>query len=216
MSEFKAFVFDMDGTLLDNESLAKTLWRDASLFYGISLDDAFLDSMIGTSAAQLEQSFYRDFGPNCPYNDIRTRKTKEDIEYYQKNGAPIKKGAIEVLDFLKNKMSLPLGLATSTERTRTKIRLGVSGLDKYFDFTICGDEVSETKPSPEIYHSAFDALGVNPKDAIVVEDSSTGVEAGLNSGARVVWIKDCQEIRPELKPHIWKVLDSLADIKTLF
>lgn len=213
---FKAVVFDMDGTLLDNETLAKKFWRDASLDFGLSVEEEFLDAMIGTSAEYVKDAYHKVFGAECPYEEIRARKTEFDFAYYRENGAPLKDGATNLLSYLKETARLPLALATSTDRERTKLRLEVSGLGAFFDFTICGDEVAETKPSPEIYLRAFSALGIEPSDALVVEDSSTGVQAAINSGAKVAWIKDTQDLRPHLKLLLWKELGKLSDLLAYF
>lgn len=213
---FRAVVFDMDGTLLDNENLAKRFWRDASLDFGFHVEEDFLDQMIGTSAEYVKESYYKTFGPDCPYDDIKRRKTEFDFAYYRENGAPVKDGALNLLSYLKETAKLPLALATSTDRGRTKLRLEISGLGAFFDYTVCGDEVAETKPSPEIYLNAFNALGVKPSDALVIEDSNTGVQAAINSGANVAWVKDTQDLRPHLKLLLWKELGKLSDLLNYF
>jgi beta-phosphoglucomutase-like phosphatase (HAD superfamily) len=75
----------------------------------------------------------------------------------------------------------------------TTIRADLDG--DPFDVTVCGDEVSARKPDPAPYRQAMAALGVEPSECVVVEDSESGVAAGLAAGVAVLGVPAVQEIR---------------------
>jgi beta-phosphoglucomutase-like phosphatase (HAD superfamily) len=66
-----------------------------------------------------------------------------------------------------------------------------------FDVTVCGDEVPATKPDPSPYLQAMAALGVGPGACVVIEDSLTGIAAGLAAGATVLGVPSLQSLEPQ-------------------
>ncbi len=82
----------------------------------------------------------------------------------------------------------PLGLATSANREIIELFLELSGLDESFSVTLSTEEVGEGagKPAPDVYLKACDRLGVTPRRAAAVEDSSNGLRAAHAAGMRVI------------------------------
>lgn len=105
---------------------------------------------------------------------------------------------------------IPMALVTNTNRALTDVSLRSIGA-QHFVFTLCGDEVPQGKPAPDIYQEAARRLTLNPDECLVVEDSSTGMRAGLAAGCRVLGIpadpstqipegvRTLEELRPGVK-----------------
>jgi HAD superfamily hydrolase (TIGR01509 family) len=212
MSKFKAVIFDMDGTLIDSEALAKKFWRSAVESFGFEIEESFLDAMIGTSSTAVKNSYIEKYGDSFDYEEVKKAKYKEEFAHYEAHGVPLMKHATELLSYLKEERNLPLALGTSTDRFRTDFRLSRAGLQTYFSHVLCGDEVTNPKPDPETYLTLFDRLQVSPSECIIVEDSQPGVTAAVSSGANVVWIKDMRDITPELQERVWRKAGSLNEI----
>lgn len=100
----------------------------------------------GDVLALLPRLLGPDF-PHEPFMELRSRLATERME---REGVPVKEGAREVLEFLQSR-KMPLALATSTYYDRTMYRLEHSGLGRYFQAVVTGDQVSKSKPDPEIY-----------------------------------------------------------------
>jgi HAD superfamily hydrolase (TIGR01509 family) len=116
-------------------------------------------------------------------------------------------GARELLRELRA-IDMPMALVSSSYRILVDAGLDAIGRS-LFRVTLGGDEVMRTKPHPEPYLTACARLGVEPADAIVFEDSPTGVRAGQAAGCFVIAVPDYVSVEPG--PRTW-VIDSLADL----
>lgn len=94
---------------------------------------------------------------------------------------------------------IPICVATSSKRTAFKVKSSENGLlfDLFDGNIVCGDEVSNGKPAPDLFLAAASRLGMDPKDCLVFEDAPSGVEAAVNAGMQVIWIPDVNLDRDE-------------------
>ena len=98
---------------------------------------------------------------------------------------PVKLGLYEMLDFLEQH-HIKMAVATTTRRDLTEQRLKKIRVYDRFDYVLCGDEVTKRKPDPEIYLSVLKKMNTKAENAIVLEDSSVGVEAAYR--ASIDWL----------------------------
>ena len=102
-------------------------------------------------------------------------------------------------------------IASSSYRDLIDELVEVADIANVLDFTISGHECSAFKPDPEIYERAMGALGVGPDEALVIEDSPLGIEAGRRSGARVLALRPHEGVVLD-QSGADRIIDSLADI----
>ena len=95
-------------------------------------------------------------------------------------------------EFLQNiqETGVPLAVATSSHTDKASDQLTRAGLALFLDLITGGDQVSEAKPSPEIYQRVMTAFAVDAQQVLVLEDSNNGVRAGLAAGAKTIQIPD--------------------------
>lgn len=91
-------------------------------------------------------------------------------------------------------------------------RLEHSGLGRYFQAVVTGDQVSKSKPGPGDLSAACQRLGVSPAKAVAVEDSPNGIRSALSAGMTAVMIPDLIPSSPELDSLIWKKFDDLSSL----
>jgi HAD superfamily hydrolase (TIGR01509 family) len=106
--------------------------------------------------------------------------------------------------------SVPVAVVSASPRQRLDLTLRHAGLDGVFAVSISGDDVERGKPAPESHLLAAEGLGVDPTACVVVEDSPTGVAAGLAAGARVVAVVRDETLRAALESSGTVVVDRLT------
>jgi HAD superfamily hydrolase (TIGR01509 family) len=193
---FDAVLFDLDGTLLDTESIALTSGMRAFAACGYPVDEAFMHALVGKAEPQASET-------------IRLALPALDTSAFQlawragfdaglTAGAPLKQGAVELLSALSH----PLAIVTSTGRTGAHHKLGLAGIAHHFAEVITLDDVTAAKPAPDPYLLAAARLGVDPARCLVFEDSDVGAEAAHRAGCVVVQVPDVAPTTGRFARHL--------------
>ena len=122
--------------------------------------------------------------------------------------------AEDVLEYLKEH-SYTIILATSSYKNRALNILKGQHIDHYFNDFICGDQVKNGKPHPEIFLEACKKIHCEPTQAIVLEDSETGIDAAFQAGCSVICIPDMIEPDFDHKKKCNYILSNLLDVLTI-
>ena len=154
---------------------------------------------------------YDEYGKDFPMQDVLDDVHALMNDIFDKEGVPLKKGLIELLTYLKDNQYKTI-VATSSTRKRVDHLLGIADVMKYYDNSICGDEVTHGKPHPEVFLKACEKLGVQPSEAIVLEDSEAGIQAAYNAQIPVICIPDMKYPEEEYAKMTTKILDSLDQV----
>ncbi len=215
--QIHAAIFNMDGTLFDTERLRfSTLKQASTQIFGQPISDAVLTDSLGLSARKAEALARQHYGPDYPYSAIRQRADELELAYVRKYGVPLKPGLFEVLEHLKA-AGLLLAVATSSRRAIAEEYLINAGVMKYFDITVCGDEVARGKPHPEIFLTASASLNCEPQHCLSFEDSENGIRSAAAAGTLVIAIRDikepCAEVRALAFRYCQCMTDFLADLR---
>ncbi len=189
---FKAVVFDMDGLLLDTE----TLWREAmeELFgrYGVTFLAEDHRATMGTSELTSMSYFLDRLGLAWDrYDAIRDEYLRLVIARFEREVRP-HPGAVELLAQLAGRV--PLAVASNSRRHLVDLALARSGVTGPFDVIVTSDDVANPKPAPDLYLLACERLGVAPSDAIALEDSATGVLAAKTAGMTCIAVPPDAEV----------------------
>lgn len=179
----KAFIFDMDGVLIDSEPLHTRTKLSALRHYGVSFAAERLSSYVGRSTRELfceavtEQGLSGiDIGEMVDYK----HKLYLDILRDDHDLQPIE-GSKELIESLRA-AALPLALASSAGRKVIESVLERFFLTDYFSAVLSGAELPRSKPDPAVYLLAAQRLKVLPEDCVVLEDSASGVAAAKSAG----------------------------------
>ena len=170
----KAVLFDMDGILFDTEIVMKEGWQKAARELNFTLTEEHLSQMRGSALPRSRKLFEEWFHGEVTYDEGRAIRSAYLNDYIQRNGVPEKPGLHEFLSWLKEH-SIKVAVATSTTRRVAEGYWKQSGIDQYIDASVCGDEVINSKPDPEIFLKAASLLKVPIAACIVAEDSINGL-----------------------------------------
>lgn len=206
----KAVIFDMDGLMIDSERATYNAYLEVMNPLGYEFSEEQYKTLLGRTYRGIIGQFYTMFGDDFPMEKIWD-ESHEILDRRILENVPLKPGLIELLQFLKENNFKTI-VATSSGRERVDKILAAGDIEKYFDDTICGDEVTLGKPNPEIFLTACKKLGVDPKEAIVLEDSESGIKAGYDGGIDVICIPDMKYPTEEFEKMCTQILNSLNDV----
>ena len=207
----KAVIFDLDGLLIDSEPIAYSILQDMVKPYGgfITLDD-YTSNYLGRTVRTGMHTIATDY--NIPVDEEELFKLYLKLEEERvSQGIPLKKGGKELLSYLKNS-GYKMIVASSSIRKRAESILAYHNLSHYFDDMVFGYEVEKSKPYPDIFLKACEKLGVNTDEAIVLEDSESGIQAGYSANIPVICIPDLKLPEKEFLSKASFVFDSLFDV----
>ncbi len=208
----KAILFDLDGTLIDTEKYYRICWKKTleSFGYKVTDDDVLsLRSLGRPFAPDHIKKMVKD--PDADYKAIRAKRSKLMEEMIAREGIQLKKGAVELLEYLRSK-KITTAVSTASDLERTTRYLKQVGLYDYFDKLISCTMVERGKPAPDVYLYACKELGLSPDLCIAVEDSPNGVKSAFSAGCKVIMVPDQTEPDEETKEMLWAKAQSLDEI----
>lgn len=202
-----AVLFDMDGTLVDSEPL--WLQAEIEIMQEVGCVWTAQDQLacLGGPRAKTERIMQEKSGNRMPegyfgkqLDNLMEKKITHDLRIYD--------GALELVESCKS-YGLKVGLVTASGYKLMKSVLSKFPTD-LFDVVISGDDVKKSKPDPEPYLKAANLLSVHIANSVVIEDSVTGVTAGLASGAEVIGIPHLVELPAHPKLRLVKQIGDIT------
>ena len=211
LQPFEAVIFDMDGTILDTESVFKTIVYEVCTDLGFEMTEALHLSMVGSSHERTNQLLVEAYGVSFPYSQFDER-CRTSMTTRMHAAVPVKPGARELLAELRER-NIPIAIATSSRRAHAHGHLGMAGLFDMFDTIVTRDDVLNPKPHPEPYLTAAERLGVDPLRCLALEDSYSGVRAAHAAGMQTVMVPDLVHPSEEIRALGIAILESLEHVR---
>ena len=181
-SRFGLVILDCDGVLVDSERISNRVFCSMlnELGLGVTLEDMF-QHFVGLSMPQCVELMTDMLGKPPPHDFVETLRTRTEAAL-KEHVRPIA-GVPGMLDRIK----VPFCVASSGSHAKIRLTLGATGLLERFANRIYSvTDVSRPKPAPDIFLHAAQEMGVDPVHCVVIEDTPTGVRAGVAAGMHVL------------------------------
>jgi len=211
--EVRAVVFDMDGLLVDTETVSREVMTLAARQMGYELPHEVFIRMVGLSFASSGKLLEEHFGPGFDVPAFQAESTRL-YRAAGEAGVALKAGVVELLDLL-DRFALPRAIATSSHHQDVDRNLGQHGLRQRFDAVVAGGDYARSKPFPDPFLKAAEALGVDPAHCLALEDSHNGVRAAHAAGMMAVMVPDLLEPTEEMHALCVRIIDSLHEVRDL-
>jgi beta-phosphoglucomutase-like phosphatase (HAD superfamily) len=184
----RAVVFDCDGVLVDSEPHSAVAWATALGRHGHHISVADVAACTGLGyAATFARLTARHPGPPLPSPEALEPEVLAALAESFDQGLLVFPDAAACVTALAGD-GVPLAVASTSRRRRLDLTLARSGLGRYFQVTVAGDEVPRSKPEPDVYLEAAARLGVRPAECLAVEDTGLGATAAFAAGMRVIGV----------------------------
>ena len=205
----KGIIFDMDGLMLDTETLLAKYWIQASQEFGFPMQLEHVLGIRSLSANYAKPKLQAIFGENFNYEQIRARRRELTAQHLETYGIEKKSGLDKLLIYLQEN-NYQIAVATATDYKRTELYLKQVQVYDYFDKFICGDMVKKGKPDPEIYLTACHELNLLPAQCMALEDSHNGILSAFQAGCKPVMIPDLSQPDDDLKHKLYACVPDLS------
>lgn len=208
MKQISAVILDLDGLMIDTERAARKAWQRAARHFGYTMDEELFARLSGRKADDGRRIMLETLGKGFPYAQVREHRDEHLIEAFHQGEIGPMPGLNELLETIDS-LELDAAIATSGSREITPLKLSVLKLEERFDIVVCGEDVEQGKPAPDIFLEVAHRLDVPPKRCVVLEDSDAGARAALAAGMRVIVIPEFGEPTQDVQGAAWRVLPSL-------
>jgi len=209
LSQRQAIIFDMDGLMVDSEPLSRQAWDEFLRPYHGRITDDLQSQIIGLRADLSTPIIKEAFDIPLSVAEILTRR-HEIYRSIRAAGVPMMPGLM-VLQAKILERGLPWAVASSSGQEHVQEILVQLELADNVHAIACGDEVTHSKPAPDIYLLAAERLGIAPQLCLALEDSGPGSLAAVAAGMRTVVIPNGETNTADFS-HAYAVYDSLHEV----
>jgi len=206
-------VFDMDGLLVDTETLFRDAMMEVTARHGRDLPLSVFLRMVGLPREDSRAVAMTHFGEGFDYEPWIAEVT-EAAHARLEVGVAVKTGVTELLDDLEA-AGIPCAVATSSGHTSVELQLGPNGLLRRFQAVVAAGDYVRGKPAPDPFLEAARRLGVDPVDCLALEDSHNGVRAAHAAGMMTVMVPDLLEATDEMRDLCITIARTLHDVRDM-
>lgn len=183
---YKAFIFDLDGTLADTMPVHYEACQIVCNELGFDFPEDYFYQEAGKPTLEVFRNLMKMLGKDIDGNQLGQAKEEKFLELI-----PTIKPLDIVAEVAKShKGKIPMAIGSGGQRHSVNLTLEVIGFDDFFDSVVSCDDVQNHKPHPDTFLKAANEMGVDPKDCVVFEDGDPGIDAAKAAGMMVVDVRD--------------------------
>lgn len=182
----KAVLFDLDGTLANTDPIHFQVWQILLASYEMTVDQHFYDRFI---SGRLNPDIVQDLLPQLSKQEGEAFSAHKEAQFRELAANQLQRmpGLTDFLHYIQQR-GYAMALVTNAPRSNAEFMLNTLALNDVFQPIIIADDFPKGKPDPLPYQTALDQLGLSPDEAIVFEDSPTGVRAATAAGIATIGV----------------------------
>jgi beta-phosphoglucomutase len=208
--KFKAVLFDMDGTLVNNLQFHLEAWMSFLKKYSRKITPQEFNEKNHGTIYEIIPRFFPEYTDAETIRKLGFEKEKYYRDLYEPHIKPVE-GLIPFLEKL-TKENTRIGLATAGDLHNINFTLDNLSIRSYFSAITGSEEVRYGKPNPEVYLLTAHKLNTKPEDCLVIEDSIAGIKAGIAAGMQVMALTTAHSYA-ELEAYpLFKIIDNYSDL----
>ena len=186
----KAVLFDLDGTLANSDPLHFKIWQEILEKQGIEMDHAAYKAKIsGRHNPEIIQAFFPDY--SVAESEELAEFKEEEFRQRATQLQPLT-GVMDMINWVENQQ-LKKAVVTNAPKKNAYFMLDALKLTQRFPLVVLGEEMTVGKPDPECYQFCLQQLGVEPAEAIVFEDSPSGIRSAIAAGIETIGVASTHE-----------------------
>ncbi len=178
-------IFDLDGVIIDSSKPHEKSWELLALEENLILPSGHFKKSFGMKNEIIIPSVLKWTNDQKKINLLSFKKEILYREIIAEEGLKPLPGVLELLSSLKH-FNIPCAIGSSTPSLNLEATMKLLNIEGYFTATVCGDEVENGKPDPEVFTLAAQRIGCKPENCIVIEDAPVGILAAHNGGMKVI------------------------------
>lgn len=181
----KAFIFDMDGVIIDSEPIHFDVDIRTMSYLGAPISQEQLERFVGMTNPEMWAIIKDEYNLTQSVDEIIDYQLSTKLTQLRELDIEPIEGIRELIADLSNHQ-IPMAIASSSPKLFINEVLLKFQLQSYFDFVVSGEEVAQGKPAPDVYLEAARLLDVRPSDCIVLEDSRNGITSAKSAGMKCI------------------------------
>ena len=211
MKKYRGIIFDLDGVICCTDQYHERAWREMAEEFGIYFDPAVSNRLRGVSREESPEIILEHAGKVFSPEEKKKMAEKKNAIYIKlldrMSPGDLEEDVRSTLEQLRNRGCL-LAIGSSSKNTR-KI-LDKIGLRKYFDAVCDGNEITHSKPDPEVFLKAAGKIGLAVSECLVVEDACAGISAASAGGFDSAGLGDAAKDK-----NVTWALNTFGDLKNI-
>jgi len=180
----KAVIFDVDGTLIDSVDLHARAWQEIFLKYGVHTDCQAVRDQIGKGGDKLMKVFLSEEQIARQGKEIEEQRTELFVREYLPRVKPFP--ALRALFERLRADGIQIALASSAKDKELEIYKEITGIEPFLAEDTSSDDVSNSKPDPDVFLTARKKLGIDPRDVLAIGDTQYDAESAAKAGMRTI------------------------------
>ena len=203
-------ILDLDGVLIDTESISKRAWVQAAEEFGFNFSDSLYSKIAGRSVLSARREIEEATEGLIDLESYMERSTFLYNEEMNCNGVQMMIGVPELLEYL-DQANLSVAIATSTSRFQADRKLNRSGLQGKIKKIVTGDQIENGKPAPDLFLLAAQEIATPPGQCVVIEDAEAGIIGAKSAGMIPIMVPSTIDLSTTAKELSYAVVPSLYE-----